>query len=273
MSRSNRPALVLALVLSVAALAQAGPLAVPAGAAVVVDTLQAATVAMLDHLGTERAATGVVPLRADQTLTSIAQARASDMAARDYFSHTAPDGTDFADLIEASGIAWLGAAETLAWNTAPDPASSLAMASEGWMASPSHRELLLSADFNYAGVGAATAGERVYWAVVMIKAPDHTAPLASIRAPSVGASVRYGKRAVTVGWRATDPPLAVLTAGVGAYQLQWRPAGGTWRTRSWTTATALRLWLPIGHRYEFRVRARDLAGNVSPWTATVRART
>lgn len=276
MSRPSRLVLVIAVTLVAAVTAQAGPLAPPASSAntaLVVDTLTAATVSMLDRLGAERTASGTVALRADATLTSVAQARATDMATRGYFGHTAPDGSDFVDLIEASGIAWLGAGEVIAWNTGPDPATSLDMASSGWMSSPAHRDLLLSGDFNYAGVGAATAGDRTYWTVVVIKGPDHTPPVASVRAPSVSTSVSDGRRSVSVGWRATDPPLAVLTAGVGAYQLQWRRAGGTWQTRSWTTATALRLLLPIGRTYEFRVRARDRAGNVSPWTRIVTART
>ena len=273
MSRSARLALPLMLMLGLSTLASAGPTATGVHASTVADSLQTATAALLGRLGSERTATGTVPLRADPTLTSIAQARASDMATRGYFGHTAPDGTDFADLLEASGMAWLGGGETIAWNTAPDLGMSLDMASDGWMLSASHRDVLLSGDFNYAGVGAATAGDRVYWAVVVVKGPDHTAPSASIQAPRVGTATSSGKRSVTVGWRATDPPLAVLTAGVGAYQLQWRRTGGVWQTRSWTTATSLRLSLPTGQRFEFRVRARDRAGNVGGWTRAVTART
>jgi uncharacterized protein YkwD len=245
----------------------------PVRGSTVTEPLRTAAATMVQRLGTERSANGLVPLRGDSRLNAIAEARAGDMAARGYFSHTSPDGTTFSDLLVAAGITWYGAGETIAWNTAPDLALSIDMATQGWMSSTPHRDVLLSGDYNYVGVGAATAGDRTYWAAVVIKGPDRTPPVASIKRPTVGSSVRYGRRVVTVGWRATDPPLAVLTAGIRSYQLQWRRVGGSWQTRSWTTATSLRLSLRISRTYEFRVRARDRAGNVSRWTGAVRART
>ena len=249
------------------------PAAAPAGAATATDPLRIAAATMLQRLGSERSGVGIVPLRSDSRLNAIADARARDMAARGYFSHTSPEGIGFSDLLVAAGITWYGAGETIAWNTAPDLELSIDMATEGWMSSTPHRDILLSGDFNYVGVGAASAGDRTYWAAVVVKGPDRTPPVASIKRPVVSSTIRDGRRVVTVGWRATDPPLAVLTAGIGAYQLQWRRAGGSWQTRSWTSGTSLRLSLRTGRTYEFRVRARDRAGNVGRWTGVVRART
>lgn len=272
MPTPRRLAAVVAAVLTLATVGSL-PAPPPTQAATVSDPLRIAAGTMIRRLGAERSAVGVVPLRSDSRLNAIADERAKDMAARGYFSHTTPEGTGFADLLSARGVTWYGAGEAIAWNTAQDLDLSIDMATEGWMSSTTHRDILLSGEFNYVGVGAATAGDRVYWSAVVIKGPDRTPPVAAIKRPTVSSTVRYGRRAVAASWRATDPPLAVLTAGVGAYQLQWRQVGGRWQTRSWTTSRSLRLSLRIGRTYEFRVRARDRAGNVSRWTGAVRART
>ena len=59
-----------------------------------------------------------------------------------------------------------------------------------------------------------------------------------------------------------------LTAGVRWYDLARRKPGGSWATiRSQTTRTSLTYTSTVGAEYEFRVRARDAAGNVGNWSA------
>jgi hypothetical protein len=114
---------------------------------------------------------------------------------------------------------------------------------------------------------ATDATGRTIWTAVLIEGPDRPPPavrlmsVARTGTTAVGASVR-------VRWSGADVQLAVHTAGLRDFQVQRRVDGRSWVTvRSATTATSLTTTLPRSHRWEFRVRARDRAGNYSPWSA------
>lgn len=219
---------------------------------------------LLALVNRDRAAAGLVPVRSDSRLRAIARARSADMAARDYFSHEQPDGRNVFDLIEAARIAWYGAGEILAWNSWPTLVDSATAADSGWLGSPSHRAIVLSRDYNYVGFGLAVAPDgRTFWTGLFLKGPDRTRPTAR----AFGVS-RPSATAVRFAWRGGDVRLQTLTAGLRDFQVQRRLAGGSWAwvTRS-TTSTARTLTVSRGRTYEFRVRSRDRAGNVSRWTA------
>ncbi len=97
-----------------------------------------------------RAASGVPPLSVHATLTAAAQARADDMMTNQYFSHAGPDGRRAWSWIRGAGYDYLYAAENLAlyFDTAEGVHS-------GWLASPSHRQNLLSEKYTEIGVGVA----------------------------------------------------------------------------------------------------------------------
>jgi hypothetical protein len=63
-------------------------------------------------------------------------------------------------------------------------------------------------------------------------------------------------------WSATD-----ATSGIARYEASWRVDGGTWSTGVSLAAAHRYLDRTIrnGHRYELRVRARDVAGNLGSW--------
>jgi subtilisin family serine protease len=65
-------------------------------------------------------------------------------------------------------------------------------------------------------------------------------------------------------WTATD-----ATSGVSRYEASWRVDGGTWSTPVSLAATRRYLDRTMykGHKYELRVRARDVAGNVGSWAS------
>ena len=219
---------------------------------------------LLALINRDRAAAGLVPVRSDSRLREIARSRSADMVANDYFSHEQPDGRNVFDLIGAAGITWYGAGEILAWNSWPTLLDSAAAADAGWLDSASHRAILLSRDYNYVGFGLAVGPDgRKFWTGVFLKGPDRTRPTA--RASGVS---RPSSTAVRFAWRGVDVRLQVLTAGLRDFQVQRRVAGGSWVwvTRS-TTSTARTITISRGRTYEFRVRSRDRAGNVSPWTA------
>lgn len=103
----------------------------------------------------ERLANSLPPLNINPSLDSAAQAKASDMASRDYWSHNTPDGGTPWQFVDAVHYSYQKVGENLAAGFA-DEASSVA----GWMASPSHRLNML--DPLYTDVGFGTAMSQDY---------------------------------------------------------------------------------------------------------------
>jgi hypothetical protein len=67
-------------------------------------------------------------------------------------------------------------------------------------------------------------------------------------------------------WTGGDPLPQVLTAGVQDYEIQRRVVGGVWRALGLRTGTSVTETLPRARTYEYRIRARDKAGNIGAWT-------
>ncbi|MEX1168765.1 MAG: CAP domain-containing protein [Chloroflexota bacterium] len=255
------------------ALALAGLLVVslagPAAAALPsfdLTTLVQAEATLGSLVNAERTAQGLVELRVDPAVVAIARQRAEAMAATDVMSHQNPDGSDVFDQIVAAGIPWFGAGEVIVWNTWPAATDSTAQAVSAWLGSPPHRSILLSNDFNYVGFGAAVSpvsGKR-YYAGVVVKRTDRTA--AWVKSGTTSRRVVDSTRArVTVRWTGGDPRLQVLTAGLRDYEVQRRVVRGSWRALGYRTVTSVTETLPRSRTYEYRIRARDRAGNRSPW--------
>jgi hypothetical protein len=205
---------------------------------------------------------------------AMARARSADMIANDYFSHTLPDGRNVFDIIAASGIAWYGAGEIIAWNNYPMEFTA-STANRQWMNSPGHKAIVISTDFNYVGVGLAvdgTTGKKM-WTAIYLKGPDRTGAQARLAKPSIGTGTRTTRR-VTLTWSGSDVRLQVLTAGLRNFVVQRKVDGGAWKTITpSTTYRSLRLSVLKGHVTQFRVAARDRAGNRGAWsTATVNLR-
>jgi uncharacterized protein YkwD len=212
---------------------------------------------------------GLIRLRLDTRLTKLARDRAEYMARTGEFSHTQSGGTTVFDMITDSSIRWYAAGEIIAWNTAGPLDYSAEFAVKGWMGSSSHRAILLSDDYNYVAFGmAVSANGTRYWAGVYLRGPDRTAPWAKAGSwRKVNLDSTYAR--VLVRWSGGDVRLQVLTSGLRYYQTQRRRDGGAWYDYGTTTSSYLvRRWMR-GHRYEFRVRARDRAGNWSGWSTKV----
>jgi uncharacterized protein YkwD len=229
--------------------------------------LSAAESAMVSALNADRTALGLVPVRVDPRLMAVARARSVDMVEKDYFSHTQPDGRNVFAILTEQAITWYTAGEIIAWNNYPMD-STVSAANRQWMASPGHKAIITSANYNYVGVGLALepdTGKKV-WTAVYLKGPDRTAAKVSAYTPRISAGSTAATRSVKVAWTGYDPRLQVLTSGLRSYALQRRVDGGTWTTiASSTTVRATTQTLVVGHRYEFRISARDWAGNRSPW--------
>jgi uncharacterized protein YkwD len=116
------------------------------------------------------------PLAIDPELSEIARARASDMAAKNYLAHAAPNGDTSASLLMKQDAKWQG---LLGENLAAQhytKESGVAVEEfakrflDEWLKSPAHRDNMIFANYDHAGVGAAVNGDTVY--VTMLFSTD-----------------------------------------------------------------------------------------------------
>ena len=107
----------------------------------------------------ERSRAGCGPVSPNAALRRAAQGHSDDMASRDYFSHTSPDGVTFAERIRAAGYAGGAVAENIAAGQ-----TSAQEVMRSWLASPGHRSNMLDCTYRDIGVGYATGGTYgTYW--------------------------------------------------------------------------------------------------------------
>jgi len=94
----------------------------------------------------KRLENGLPPLSMDSSLSQAAQRKAEDMLSKNYWAHIAPDGTTPWYFIKSSGYEYVYAGENLArgYTTSSDVINA-------WMASPSHRENMLSPNYKEIG--------------------------------------------------------------------------------------------------------------------------
>lgn len=103
---------------------------------------------IVDLVNKERAAAGLSPVSALDSLNKVAAAKATDMRTNNYFSHTSPTyGSPF-DMMATFGITYRAAGENIAMGQ-----KSPQEVMTAWMNSEGHRANILSANFNYIGVG------------------------------------------------------------------------------------------------------------------------
>lgn len=110
------------------------------------------TNALLQSTNQQRAANGVSSLSINSKLDSAAQAKANDMAARNYWSHNTPDGNPPWVFIDQAGYSYKLAGENLAYGfmTSEDTVA-------GWMNSPPHKENVLNNGYTEVGFGFANS--------------------------------------------------------------------------------------------------------------------
>lgn len=96
----------------------------------------------------ERAKSGCGPMSLEPRLGTAAQRHSQDMAERDFFDHTNPDGADPGDRITAAGYRWSTYGENIAAGQRT-PAEVM----RSWMNSPGHRANILNCSFDEIGIG------------------------------------------------------------------------------------------------------------------------
>jgi uncharacterized protein YkwD len=107
---------------------------------------------LLDATNQQRGADHEPGLTINQQLSAAAQAKADDMAAKDYWSHNSPDGRTPWSFITAAGYSYEAAGENLAYGFASG--SDVVSA---WMQSPTHRANVLNDNYKNVGFGVAEA--------------------------------------------------------------------------------------------------------------------
>ncbi|MFF4547095.1 sigma-70 family RNA polymerase sigma factor [Streptomyces sp. NPDC001406] len=106
----------------------------------------------------ERANAGCGPLTENAQLEKAAQAHSDDMAARNFFDHTNPDGVDPGQRITAAGYRWSTYGENIAQGQ-QTPESVM----DSWMNSPGHRANILNCSFKEIGVGVHKGSGGPWW--------------------------------------------------------------------------------------------------------------
>jgi uncharacterized protein YkwD len=107
-------------------------------------------------------------LEVDPELTKIAEARARDMAAKNYLAHAAPNGETSASLLMADNAKWQGllgenlAAQHYVKESGVDVEIFAQRFLDEWLKSAPHRDNLAYAGYDRTGVGAAVNGDTVY---------------------------------------------------------------------------------------------------------------
>ena len=109
-------------------------------------------------LNAERTSRGLPALRENAVLSGTSLAYSKEMVARSFFAHVAPDGTDLVKRLTVAGYLGKGiddwaVGENLAW--AQGYLSTPRGVVAAWMASPGHRENILSGDYTEIGIGVA----------------------------------------------------------------------------------------------------------------------
>ncbi|MEU2774284.1 CAP domain-containing protein [Streptomyces sp. NPDC007162] len=126
-------------------------------APITVSEAAAAEAEVLKLVNQERTKVGCSPLSANSSLTGLAESFSADMAARNFFDHTDPDGKTPWDRAAAAGISNLGG-ENIARGqaTAQD-------VMDAWMNSEGHRANILNCDFKTLGVGVHFGAGGPWW--------------------------------------------------------------------------------------------------------------
>ncbi|WP_307805024.1 CAP domain-containing protein [Streptomyces sp. VRA16 Mangrove soil] len=128
-----------------------------AGSATTTSDESAAASQILALVNQERAKVGCSPVTADSGLAALAGDFSQDMAARDFFDHTDPDGATPWDRAKKAGISDLGGE-----NIARGQANAQSVM-DAWMNSAGHKANILNCDFKTLGVGVHFGSGGPWW--------------------------------------------------------------------------------------------------------------
>lgn len=110
------------------------------------------TESLLSTTNTVRQSEHESALSIQPQLQAAAQAKANDLAKKNYWAHTSPDGATPWTFISDAGYQYQSAGENLAYGF-----DSALATIDGWVSSPEHRANLLSSNYQNVGFGIAQA--------------------------------------------------------------------------------------------------------------------
>lgn len=119
-----------------------------------------AVTSFVEQMNAHRESVGCTALVWSSAVAAVAQAHSEDMVARDFFSHTNPDGASPFDRLATAGIAFSRAGENIAFGY---PTAEAVLA--GWLGSSGHRANIENCSFTEHGVGL----DGTYWTHVFIR--------------------------------------------------------------------------------------------------------
>ncbi|MCB8838848.1 CAP domain-containing protein [Aurantimonas sp. VKM B-3413] len=129
----------------------------------------------LSAVNADRQKHGREPLELTGPLNEAAQRHAEDMAQRNYYSHTSPEGNDVQDrFIDAGGSRWKLVEENIARCAGCRPpinANRIEKLETGWMNSPHHRENILREGLEGFGYGIVLTADDGLYAVQTFSGP------------------------------------------------------------------------------------------------------
>lgn len=133
---------------------------------------------LLNYTNQKRKEAGLSALALNESLTSAAHKKAEDMFENQYWAHVSPGGKEPWDFILGQNYDYIYAGENLAknFNDSKDVV-------EAWMKSPSHRENLLSSNYDeigFAVVNGVMDGYETTLVVQMFGRPRNPAQVASV---------------------------------------------------------------------------------------------
>lgn len=100
----------------------------------------------INLINNQRIKNNLPELQIDETLLNLARLKANDIAKNKYFSHTSPTYGTIFDMLKNNNINYSKASENIARNLNADKAI------ESLMNSESHKNNILSTNFNYTGI-------------------------------------------------------------------------------------------------------------------------
>jgi hypothetical protein len=194
---------------------------------------------LLQETNIQRGQSSQTALMLNNQLSAAAQAKANDMAARNYWSHVTPDGVQPWQFIQNAGYNYAAAAENLAYGF-----DTSAAAVAGWMNSPGHRANILNAQYREVGFGIANVanyqneGEQTI-VVAMYGQPSATAAQSSNGTAAI--SVRVGPAPTAAPTPASSPaPSAPVPSNTPAPSSPTETPAPTAPTNSATPPQTLR---------------------------------
>jgi uncharacterized protein YkwD len=125
---------------------------------------------LLAKINEQRAAAGLGQVRLSSAVTNVARTRSNDMAERNYFSHTMPEGSNFLSILTDRSIGFKYAGEILARNNFPDDQAA-EVAIDSYLNSPPHKAIIMDGRYNVVGVGYSKSGEDAmhYFTVIFVE--------------------------------------------------------------------------------------------------------